>query len=108
MLAFDSGFDTSIFWTWCFKTTLLLVYGFEVSSFVTAVSFVTYSSHDVCPAAVNLISFSVTVGICDVGTTSFFCRIWFFKLTAVSLSGTAGVFRHSAFGKPLSYRSSSP
>ena len=98
MLAFDSGFDVSIFWTWCFKTTLLLVFGF--SSFVTADLFVTYSSHGACPAAVNLISFSVSVSICAVATTSSFVDFGFSKLTGVSLSGTAVFFRHSAFEKP--------
>ena len=77
MLAFYSGFDVSIFWTWCFKPTLLLVFGFDYSSFVTAVLFVTYSSHGVCPAAVNLISFSVSVRICAVGTTSSFVELGF-------------------------------
>ena len=90
MLAFDYGFDVSIFWTWCFKTTLLLVFGFDNSSFVTADLFVTYSSHGACPAAVNLFSFSVSVSICAVSTTSSFVEFGFSKLTGVSLSGTAG------------------
>ena len=98
MLAFESGFDASIFWTWCFKTTLLLVFGFHDYSFVTAVLFVTYSLHGVYPAAVKFISFSVSVGICDVGTTSSFVEFEFSKLTAVSLSGTAGFFATRQLG----------